>query len=112
MKRYLFIFIAAGLLMSCVNGRRQQSTGIEKRWSRLDTVSHDSTPQVASQKDAAENPPKDKTANIVNSSTKRSLKGSTKASDNMRGFDPASEDDMDDNGMSRYFDNNDEEGWD
>lgn len=32
--------------------------------------------------------------------------------DNMRGFDPASEDDMDDNGMSRYMDNYDEEGWD
>ena len=32
--------------------------------------------------------------------------------DNMRGFDPASEEDMDDNGMSRYMENNDEEGWD
>ena len=32
--------------------------------------------------------------------------------DNMRGFDPASEDDMDDNGISRYMENNDEEGWD
>ena len=32
--------------------------------------------------------------------------------DNMRGFDPASEEDMDDNGMSRYMDNNDEGGWD
>ena len=32
--------------------------------------------------------------------------------DNMRGFYPASEDDMDDNGMSRYMENNDEEGWD
>ncbi len=32
--------------------------------------------------------------------------------DNMRGFDPASEDDMDDNGMARYMENNDEEGWD
>ena len=31
--------------------------------------------------------------------------------DNMRGFDPASEDDMDDNGMRRYRENNDEEGW-
>lgn len=29
----------------------------------------------------------------------------------MRGFDPASEDDMDDNGMSRYMDNDDDEGW-
>ena len=34
-----------------------------------------------------------------------------KEPDNMRGFDPASEDDMDDNGMSRYMENNDEEGW-
>jgi len=32
--------------------------------------------------------------------------------DNMRGFDPASEDDMEDNGMSRYMENNDKEGWD
>lgn len=29
----------------------------------------------------------------------------------MRGFDPASEDDLDDNGMNRYMENNDEEGW-
>ena len=34
-----------------------------------------------------------------------------KEPDNMRGFDPASEDDMEDNGMSRYMENNDEEGW-
>lgn len=33
-------------------------------------------------------------------------------SDNMRGFDPASEDDMEDNGMSRYMENYDDEGWD
>ena len=31
--------------------------------------------------------------------------------DNMRGFDPASEDDLPDNGMNRYMENNDEEGW-
>lgn len=31
--------------------------------------------------------------------------------DNMRGFDPASEDDMEDNGMSSYMENYDEEGW-
>ena len=35
-----------------------------------------------------------------------------KEPDNMRGFDPASEDDMDDNGMSRYMENDDDEGWD
>ena len=32
--------------------------------------------------------------------------------DNMRGFDPASEDDMDDNSMTRYMEANDEEAWD
>ena len=31
---------------------------------------------------------------------------------NMRGFDPALEDDMNDNGMIRYMENNDEEEWD
>ena len=44
----------------------------------------------------------------------RSVKSSSKKynDDNMHGFDPASEDDMDDNGMSRYMENYDEEGWD
>ena len=44
------------------------------------------------------------------SSSSRSYKSSSYY--NMRGFDPASEDDMDDNGMSRYMENDDEEGWD
>ena len=47
----------------------------------------------------------------TSSSSSRSQKSSNY--DNMRGFDPASEDDdMDDNGMSRYMENDDEEGWD
>ena len=50
---------------------------------------------------------------IPNSSGSRSGSYSSKQHyDNMRGFDPASEDDMDDNGMSRYMENYDEEGWD
>lgn len=32
--------------------------------------------------------------------------------DNMRHFDPSMEDDMDDNGMSRYMEANDDEAWD
>ena len=46
----------------------------------------------------------------TSSSSSRTHKSSNY--DNMRGFDPASEDDMDDNGMNRYMENNDEEGWD
>ena len=49
-------------------------------------------------------------------SSSRSARSSSRSynddNDNMRGWDPASEDDMDDNGMSRYMENNDEEGWD
>ena len=44
------------------------------------------------------------------SSSPRSYESSSY--DNMRGFDPASENDMDDNGMSRYMENDDDEGWD
>lgn len=47
-----------------------------------------------------------------NSSCSSSSTYKSKKYDNMRGFDPASEDDMEDNGMSRYMENNDEEGWD
>ena len=48
------------------------------------------------------------------SQTSRPSSSSTyeSTSDNMRGFDPASEDDADDNGMSRYMENDDDEGWD
>ena len=49
---------------------------------------------------------------VKSSSTASSHSHKSSEYDNMRGFDPASEDDMDDNGMSRYMDNNDEEGWD
>ena len=31
--------------------------------------------------------------------------------DNMRGWDPASEDDSNDNGMGRWSENNDKKGW-
>ena len=50
---------------------------------------------------------KPKTVKSISSSRK-----TYKESDNMRGFDPASEDDMDDNGMTRYMEANDDEAWD
>ena len=55
---------------------------------------------------------KSKAPSTVKPSSSRSVRSSSSNYDNMRGFDPASEDDMDDNGMSRYMENNDEEGWD
>ena len=50
--------------------------------------------------------------NLKNTAFLASRNESSGQSDNMRGFDPVSEDDMEDNGMSRYMDNNDEDGWD
>lgn len=49
---------------------------------------------------------------VKSSSTASSHSHKSSEYDNMRGFDPASEDDMEDNGMSRNMENNDEEGWD
>ena len=59
-------------------------------------------------------PSEDKSSSQTHSSYMPSMSRSNKTDDydNMRGFDPASEDDMDDNGMSRYMENDDEEGWD
>ena len=47
----------------------------------------------------------------MNSPSSSSRSHRSSGYDNMRGFDPASEDDMEDNGMSRYMENNDEGGW-
>ena len=66
---------------------------------------------------AASAPKEDvKSAKEPVSSSTRSARSSSRSYDdddnNLRGWDPASEDDMDDNGMSRYMENYDEEGWD
>lgn len=58
-----------------------------------------------------ESPKVEEESSVPSGSSSTSTSQSPKY-DNMRGFDPASEDDMDDNGMSRYMENNDEEGWD
>ena len=64
-----------------------------------------SLPDISENKTGASSNP----SSPASSSTSSQSSGSR---DNMRGFDPASEDDMDDNGMSRYMDNYDDEGWD
>jgi hypothetical protein len=54
---------------------------------------------------------KEKQTAPVSSSSTSSCSSKTNGYDNMRSFDPASEDDMEDNGMRRFMENNDEEGW-
>ena len=85
---------------------------------------HETPPQTSTEENVSEWPPKIEVDTIVEAkqeveekkepaSPSRSTRSSSRSyhDDNMRGFDPASEDDIDDNGMSRYMENYDEEGW-
>ena len=93
--------------MSCGNKSSQEysstliETQTEESYQQIDTTV---TEEVKGQKDVKV------PSTPTSSASSRSHESSNY--DNMRGFDPASEDDMDDNGMSRYMENNDEEGWD
>ena len=109
--KYFIIIGAALLVLSCGNGKGGKTNepydgghgiGIDTATVHKIERYEDS---VRANESLNESP------KIVSPSSSSSKK-SYKESDNMRGFDPASEDDMDDNGMSRYMENNDDEGWD
>jgi len=96
------------LLLSCNNNSKQESSSVDdssykpvNEIEAIDTVSH----EIPEEKSTTN-------SNTSGASSHSTSKSTEYHTDNMRGFDPASEDDMDDNGMSRYMENNDEEGWD
>ena len=96
------------LLLSCQNKGRQEysptltETQSEESYHQPDTAVIEEVKDQQEEVKASSAP--------TSSSSSRSHESSNY--DNMRGFDPASEDDIDDNGMSRYMENNDDEGWD
>ena len=108
MKNVLCILTLSLFLLSCQNKSRQEyapaliETQSNESCQQPDTVL---TEEVIGQQDRVKT-----SSNRASSSSSHSQKSSSY--DNMRGFDPASENDMEDNGISRYMDNNDEEGWD
>ena len=55
--------------------------------------------------------PKQEPQTPLPASSSSSKRSSYKPNDNMQRFDPPSEDDMDDNGMSRYMNAYDDEDW-
>jgi hypothetical protein len=55
--------------------------------------------------------PKQEMKMVSPTSSSSSKRSSYKPNDNMQRFDPPSEDDMDDNGMSRYMNAYDDEDW-
>ena len=109
--KYTPIILLGALLLSCGEQKKQREvewSSVEVEESR-DTVLVQDTVQIATSAPKEDVKP---TKEPVPSSG--SVRSSSRKynDDNLRGWDPASEDDMDDNGMSRYMENNDEEGWD
>lgn len=108
MKNILLVILTVVFLLSCGNKSRQTEPVIYDDKPIMEQTESDTVSSAI-----PEESPKEKvkpSVPISPSSSSRSHKSTDY--DNMRGFDPASEDDMEDNGMSRYMENNDEEGWD
>ena len=100
---YMTIFFFFILIFtSCENKTKHAESIVYDNQPVIEQSTPDTIPSI--QEEAP------KTAVPISSSSTQSHQSDSY--DNMRGFDPASEDDMDDNGMSRYMENNDEEGWD
>ena len=115
MKQGFIILASVVLLLSC-GGRTQTAeqdpVDQQSMEQRIESASVDSTEMriqesTSSQRDISSPAPKSSS-----SYSSRSYDADEEEEeDGMRHFDPASEDDMDDNGMSRYMENNDDEGW-
>ena len=116
MKRLLYIIGGLILLMvSCTSKKSQDVANFSDMDSvaAIDSMRHDMPPPPpdSGRVDGHRPPPPPDGRGFDGPPPPLHGKGHHKQ-DNMRGFDPASEDDMDDNGMSRYMENNDDEGWD
>ena len=104
------VFGAAMFLLSCGNPKE---AGIETTSPLREVVEERTSDSLSANVSEPENVQIESEASHDNSysSSDRSYDDDSDELDNLRGFDPPSEDDMDDMGMQRYMDNNDEEGW-
>lgn len=127
--KYPAFLLTALLFLSCINVNKREypsaDMDVEREDAQTEMLADTAKNETSSEEEQAK-----ETASPVSASEKGSTtfssatskkassatssrsSSSSRYSDNMRGFDPASEDDMDDNGMSRYMENDDDEGWD
>ena len=108
MRQALFVITVVLLSASCTSRKNPADefpTDYPSSYQATDTVVVDTVKQRPETVDA----PK---ASTTTGNASYGGHHQSKQLDNMRGFDPASEDDIDDNGMQRYFDANDDEAWD
>ncbi len=117
MKKGIYILLIFFLLLSCDNKKHHElpKSDLEIGWGEKYMKELEDYLKLEKERVEAEK------VNSTPASKKGSISSSSPlcdkdeahhhAPDNMRGFDPPSEDDMNDNGMNRYMENNDEEGW-
>ena len=108
MKYLSSIFCLILILSACGNKSRHAEPIVYENQPEMERSMIDTATSIQEESPKL----KEKQTAPVSSSSSSSHSQKSSSYDNMRGFDPASEDDMDDNGMSRYMENNDEEGWD
>lgn len=111
LKKLFFLGLVAVLLVSC-SSRNDRPVTTHEEENPAQTLPERVEDTVEASPAIEETPSKPAPSAPANSTSTSTEKKTMTEPDNMRGFDPASEDDMDDNGMSRYMENNDEEGWD
>ncbi len=111
LKKLFFLSLVAVLMVSCSSRNARPVTTHEEE-TPAQTLPERVGDTVEASPAIEETPSKPAPSAPANSTSTSTEKTTMTEPDNMRGFDPASEDDMDDNGMSRYMENNDEEGWD
>ena len=111
LKKLFFLGLVAVLMVSC-SGRNDRPVTTHEEENPAQTLPEGVGDTVEASPAIEETPSKPAPSAPANSTSTSTEKKTLTEPDNMRGFDPASEDDMDDNGMSRYMENNDEEGWD
>lgn len=107
--KWLVLFVGTIAVLACDNKVREKKPAMEQVEivSGRDTIV---TPDSSSYSPRTQSNGRSPIKELNNSKNKNEIRHKS-SYDNMRGFDPASEDDMNDNGMSRYMENNDDEGW-
>ena len=108
------VVLQSSFLVGCLGCHQTPPSNYDESWRNESSLTSDEgkesrdSVEEKSQNVAAEETTK---AKAYSSGSSYSSSSDEEEYDNMRGFDPASEDDMEDNGMARYMENNDEEGW-
>ena len=84
-----------------------------KPWSPMWSGSYNSydADTISTRDSVVKEVPKQDMKMVFPASSSSSKRSSYRPNDNMQRFDPPSEDDMDDNGMSRYMNAYDDEDW-